>query len=163
MGSIPGLGTSACLRRCQRKKFTILTTFKCYNSGTLSTFTLCATITTAQFQGFFFFFFFFRATSAAYGGSPVRGRIRAVATGLHHGHNSARSKLCLWPTPHHSSQQHWILNPLRGARDQTCILMDASQICFCSAMMRTPPKQSWERAKLEASHSLTANYITKTE
>ena len=27
---------------------------------------------------------------------------------------------------HHSSQQHWILNPLREARDQT--LMDASRV-----------------------------------
>ena len=25
---------------------------------------------------------------------------------------------------HHSSWQHWILNPLREARDGTCILMD---------------------------------------
>ena len=24
---------------------------------------------------------------------------------------------------HHSSLQYWILNPLRGARDRTCILM----------------------------------------
>ena len=30
----------------------------------------------------------------------------------------------------HSSQQHWILNPLSEARNQT-ILMDASQIRFC--------------------------------
>ena len=28
---------------------------------------------------------------------------------------------------HHSSQQHWILNPLCEARDQTHILMDTSQ------------------------------------
>ena len=32
---------------------------------------------------------------------------------------------------YHSSQQHWILNPLSKARDQTCILMDTSQIRFC--------------------------------
>ena len=25
---------------------------------------------------------------------------------------------------HHSSQQHWIINPLRQARDQTYVLMD---------------------------------------
>ena len=25
-------------------------------------------------------------------------------------------------------QQHWILNPLSKARDQTCILMDTSQV-----------------------------------
>ena len=29
---------------------------------------------------------------------------------------------------HHSSRQHWILNPLRKARYQTCILMDTSQV-----------------------------------
>ena len=32
---------------------------------------------------------------------------------------------------HHSSRQHWILNPLSEARDQTCILMDTSQVCYC--------------------------------
>ena len=29
---------------------------------------------------------------------------------------------------YHSSQQCWILNPLSEARDQTCILMDPSQV-----------------------------------
>ena len=29
---------------------------------------------------------------------------------------------------HHSSQQHQILNPLCKARDETCILMNASQV-----------------------------------
>ena len=29
---------------------------------------------------------------------------------------------------HRSSWQHWILNPLSEARDQTCILMDTSQV-----------------------------------
>ena len=31
---------------------------------------------------------------------------------------------------HHSSWQHRILNPLNEAWDQSCVLMDASQICF---------------------------------
>ena len=31
---------------------------------------------------------------------------------------------------YHSSLQGGILNPLSQARDQTCILMDTSQICF---------------------------------
>ena len=29
---------------------------------------------------------------------------------------------------HHSLQQHWILNPLREARDRTHILMDTSRV-----------------------------------
>ena len=32
---------------------------------------------------------------------------------------------------HRSSQQRPILNPLRGARDHTRILMDTSLVCFC--------------------------------
>ena len=31
---------------------------------------------------------------------------------------------------HHSSQQGRILNPLSEARDQTCVLMDASQVHY---------------------------------
>ena len=39
---------------------------------------------------------------------------------------------------HHSTQQHWILNPLSEARDQTCVFMDTSQIHFCCTKMGTP-------------------------
>ena len=56
----------------------------------------------------------------AYGGSQARDWIQAVVTGLHH-----------------SSQQCQILNLLSEARDQTCIVMDASQICFHWATMGT--------------------------
>ena len=38
---------------------------------------------------------------------------------------------------HHSSQQHWIPNPLSEARDWTCVLMDTSQIRYYWAT--TPP------------------------
>ena len=38
---------------------------------------------------------------------------------------------------HHSSWQHWILNPLSKARDRNCILMDDSQIHLCWATMGT--------------------------
>ena len=57
-----------------------------------------------------------------------------------------------WPTPqpqprqdpsgirdlHHSSRQCRILNPLNKVRDWTWVLMDASQVHFHWAMMRTP-------------------------
>ena len=39
---------------------------------------------------------------------------------------------------HHTSRQRCILNPLSKARDQTCILMDTSQIRFHWAMKGTP-------------------------
>ena len=48
---------------------------------------------------FFFFFFYFRATPAAYGGSQARGRIRAIAAGLHHSHSNMGSEPRLQPTP----------------------------------------------------------------
>ena len=47
----------------------------------------------------FFFSCLFRATAMAYGGSQARGLIRAVAAGLNHSHNNARSKPHLRPTP----------------------------------------------------------------
>ena len=39
---------------------------------------------------------------------------------------------------YHSSQQHWILNPLSKAKDRTCNLMVPSQIHFHWAMTGTP-------------------------
>ena len=39
---------------------------------------------------------------------------------------------------YHSSRQCWILNPLSEARNQTCILMDASHIRFLWATMGAP-------------------------
>ena len=34
----------------------------------------------------------------AHGGSQARGRIRAVATSLHHSHSNSGSEMCLQPT-----------------------------------------------------------------
>ena len=51
---------------------------------------------------FFFFFCLFafsRAAPAAYGGPQARGRIRAVATGLHQSHSNVGSEPPLRPTP----------------------------------------------------------------
>ena len=39
---------------------------------------------------------------------------------------------------YHSLRQSWIPDPLSESRDQTCILMDTSQISFCCATMGTP-------------------------
>ena len=39
---------------------------------------------------------------------------------------------------YHSSQQHWILNPLNGPRDRTWVLIDTSQVHCCWATMGTP-------------------------
>ena len=48
---------------------------------------------------FFKFFCLFRAAPETCGGSQARGLIRAVAAGLRHSHNNARSEPCLQPTP----------------------------------------------------------------
>ena len=55
----------------------------------------------------------------ACGGSQARGRMGAVAIGLHHSHSNAGSEPHLQPTP-----QGQILNPPSEARDQTYGLMD---------------------------------------
>ena len=60
------------------------------------------------------------------GQTQARGWIRAVSASLCHSHSNGGSKLHLWL--HHSSRQ--ILYPLSETRDQTCILMDTSQIHF---------------------------------
>ena len=39
---------------------------------------------------------------------------------------------------HHSSRQHWIVNPLKRVRDQTHILIYSSQILYHWATIRTP-------------------------
>ena len=70
------------------------------------------------------------------GGPQTRGLIGAMAASLHHSHNNTRFMLCLQPTP--QLIQHWILNPLSEARDQTFNLMVPSWIRFHCAMMGTP-------------------------
>ena len=63
---------------------------------------------------FCFCFGLFRATPTAYGGSQARGRIRAVAAGLHHSLSNARSQLHLRPT----SQFTAVLDPEPTERGQ---------------------------------------------
>ena len=75
----------------------------------------------------FLFFWLFRAAPLAYGGSQARGCIGAAA---------AYTTAIATPDPscvcdlQHSSRQRRIRNPLSKTRDRTCVLMDASQICF---------------------------------
>ena len=83
----------------------------------------------------FVFLFLFRAAPSTHGGSQVRGQIRAVATSLHYSHS--KPDLSCVCDLHHSSQQCQIFNPLSKARNQTCVLMDASQIHFHCATTGT--------------------------
>ena len=46
---------------------------------------------------------------------------------------------------HRCSRQHWILNPLNKARDQTHNLMVTSQICFHFATMGTLKLEEFEQ------------------
>ena len=47
----------------------------------------------------FVFLLFLWAAPTAYGGSQARGRLGAVATGLHQSHSNSGSELRLQPTP----------------------------------------------------------------
>ena len=81
----------------------------------------------------------FRSAPTVYGSSQARGRIRATAAGLL-AYTTATattdpSHIC---NPHHSSRQHWILNPMSEAGDRTFILMDPSQVHYHWAMTGTP-------------------------
>ena len=92
-------------------------------------------------QVFFFFFFFFlsfvfclfRAAPMAYGCSQARDWIGAVAAGPCQSHSNTGSELCLWSTPQLIATR--IPDLLSEARDQTCALMDTSQVCCCWATM----------------------------
>ena len=69
----------------------------------------------------------FRATPDAYGGSQARSGVGAAAASLHHSHSHsyARFQRCLWPHSNAGSS-----NALRGAGDQTHVLMDPSQVLY---------------------------------
>ena len=73
-----------------------------------------------------FVFCLFRASPLAYGGSQAMGRIGAIASSYATATATQDpSRVC---DLHHSSQQHWILNPLIEARNWTRILMDTSRV-----------------------------------
>ena len=78
---------------------------------------------------FSIFFFLFRAAPMTYESFQARNWIRTIVASLCH------SRIC---NLHHSSQQHRILNPMSGARDQTCVFMDTSWVHYQWATMGTP-------------------------
>jgi len=77
---------------------------------------------------------FSRAAYVAYGGSQAKGLIRAVATGLHQGHNNSGSEPRLRPTPQLTATP----DPLSEARDQTHNLMVPGRFHFYCATTGTP-------------------------
>ena len=122
MWKFPGQGLFPCYSSNQNRCFD--------NAGSL---TRCATrelqnkfVCLFLFFVFCFFFFslsLFRVASVAYVNSQVRSQIGAIAAGLPHSPSNARSEAHL----RHTLQLR-ILNPLSGARDWTCILMDTSWV-----------------------------------
>ena len=89
---------------------------------------------------FFFFFVFVRAVHMEFPRPWVQLELKLLAYTT----ATATPDLSRFCNLHYSSWPHWILNPLSEARDRTCILTNASQICFCWAMMGTPNSfHSW--------------------
>ena len=81
-------------------------------------------------SSFFFFLLLFRAAPWHLGGSQARGGIGAAVGVESEWQLPAYTTVTATQDPnricnlHHSSQQHWILNPLSEARDGTHILTD---------------------------------------
>ena len=71
---------------------------------------------------YYFYFFLFMAVPAGYGSSQLgvesELQLQACTTAMAPPDLSYIFSLC------HTLQQHRILNPLREAKDQACILMD---------------------------------------
>ena len=74
------------------------------------------------------FSFLSPAALAATGGSQARGRIGAVAAGLHHSHSNTNmgSEPCRQPTPQLMARPD--PGPLSEAKDRTHVLMDNSRV-----------------------------------
>ena len=80
----------------------------------------------------------FRAATSAYGSSQAKGWIIGAAdAGPCHRHSKTMLDLSHICNLHHSLGQHWILNPLREARDWTQVFVDTSQVRNFWATMRT--------------------------
>ena len=98
---------------------------------------------------FFCFFGLFRDASTACGRFQVRGQIRAAAA-IYVTATITWDLSCIC----HSSWQCQFLNPLSKARDQTCILMDTSCVCYHWATTGTPWTEPWVKPKHSPSSSL---------
>ena len=87
-------------------------------------------------QIYLFIFAFFRAAPTSYGSSRLGDeselQLLAYTTATAVQDPSHVCKL------QYSSWQHQILNPLSKAKDETCVLMVPSRICFHCTMMGTP-------------------------
>ena len=88
--------------------------------------------TTNKKEFFFFLVFlpFSMVVPMVYGGSLARGLIRAVAASLRQSHSNVGSEPRLRLTPQLTATAGSILNSLSEARDQTCVLMDTSRVCY---------------------------------
>ena len=88
----------------------------------------CQLLSSSSFFFFFFLVFFLGPHPRPIGFPRLGGKSGAVAEGLHHSHRNARSEhiaSAVYTTAHHNLRS---FNPLSEARDQTCILIDTSQI-----------------------------------
>ena len=74
----------------------------------------------------FLVFFFLTAAPAAHGSSQARGWIRAAAEAYTTATTTQNPSLIC--DLRRSLHQHWILNSLSEARDQTCILTETMQV-----------------------------------
>ena len=94
---------------------------------------------------FFFFFFTFRATFVAYGCSQAKVKLELQL--LAYTTATAMPDLSRVYKLHHSSQQCWIFNPLRKARDRTHILMVTSWVHYHWATAGTLRALFWSFEK----------------
>ena len=97
----------------------------CHSAENTTCFMVCSMLTSSESFSVFLLSFFFLGPHPQHMEVP-RLRVGAVATILYHRH--ATPHLSCVCNLHHSSQQCRILNPLRKARGQICVLMDTSQI-----------------------------------
>ena len=109
-------------------------------------------------NGLAIFFFSFRASPMAYGSSRAGGRIEA-ADEAYSTAPATRDPSCICYL-HNSLQQSWILNPLRKARDQTCILMDTSRfldpLSHSGNLLDWPLRSFSEQGESALGHCCTA-------